>query len=170
MADVRSSIKQDGGSARACRSASLGHPGSALTRKSASQGHPSGTTQVESGVGFAPDSATVEPRPHVARLVLKRGTGLSVPLASLQHVVWKGKGELAHLPWVTGVQRAVVLVDRWGGFSGSVLALLSLDISVFAVSLDANVAAIKVATANLANLLHGGTVESFSRCVLPDFW
>ena len=60
-------------------------------------------------------------------------------------------------------------MDMWGGFSGSVLALLSLGIRVFAVSLETNAAAINVATANLANILHGGSVESFKPECLSDF-
>ena len=80
-------------------------------------------------------------------------------LYSAKPLSWRGFGELPQLSWRPKVFGLVVVLDLWAGFSGALIALLSLGLRVVAVAAETNQQAVAVARANFPNLVEVEFVE-----------
>ena len=94
-------------------------------------------------------------------------------LASRLHgakpVTWRGKGDLAQVPWTAPPRGAWLVLDLWAGYSGLCLALLQLGMHFYAVAAECEVDARSVAHNNMPNIVHVDRVEALTAQAFRPF-
>ena len=114
-------------------------------------------------MGYGPEPA---PGP-VQRQVLLADEGMagSSPsdlarmLYAAKPVTWRGRGDLAQVPWTSVPRGTWLVLDLWSGYGGLCLALLQLGMTFYAVAAECDQVARDVACKNLPHLLHVPYVE-----------
>ena len=62
------------------------------------------------------------------------GAQIADRILAMRPITWSTPGDLAQLPWTTHIPGKVLVLDLWSGCGGLLLSLLTLGITVYAVS------------------------------------
>ena len=80
-------------------------------------------------------------------------------LRAAKPVTWRGRGDLAQVPWTSGLRGTWLVLDLWAGISGLCVALLQCGVHFYGVAAECDEVAATVAMSNMPNLLHVSAVE-----------
>ena len=97
--------------------------------------------------------------PKKAKLITNLSCTLGDKLEAAKPAAWKGLGELPQVAWATELSGLYLVVDLWAGFSGTIMALLSLGIRAIVLAAEYDDDARYVAAKNMPNIVHIEKVE-----------
>ena len=105
------------------------------------------------------------PGPHLRQVLVCHGEDvktegdLASRLRASKPVTWRGRGDLAQVPWAPTVRGTWLVLDLWAGFSGLCIALLQMGLHFYGVAAECDEIACHVAGTNMPNLVHVPRVE-----------
>ena len=105
------------------------------------------------------------PGPHLRQVLVCHGEDaqtegdLASRLRASKPVTWRGRGDLAQVPWAPTVRGTWLVLDLWAGFSGLCIALLQMGLHFYGVAAECDEIACYVASTNMPNLVHVPRVE-----------
>ena len=87
---------------------------------------------------------------------------LSQRLHGAKPVTWRGRGDLAQVPWTSPPRGTWLVLGLWAGYSGLCVALLQLGMHFFAAAAECDADARRVAHENMPNIVHVERVEALT--------
>ena len=84
---------------------------------------------------------------------------LAARLYAAKPITWRGRGDLAQVPWSRPCRGTWLVLDCWSGMGGLCIELLQLGWHFYAASAEMDPMAAKVALDNMPNLVHVHRVE-----------
>lgn len=91
-------------------------------------------------------------------LVESSQTGLAAKMYAAKPITWRGRGDLAQVPWSQPCRGAWLVLDCWSGMGGLCIALLQLGWHFYAVAAEPDPIA-QAAVHNMPNLVHVPRIE-----------
>ena len=103
-------------------------------------------------------STPVEEPARAVALVESSQTGLAAKMYAAKPITWRGRGDLAQVPWSQPCRGAWLVLDCWSGMWGLCIALLQLGWHFYAVAAEPDPIA-QAAVHNMPNLVHVPPIE-----------
>ena len=122
-----------------------------------------------------PPRARSQDPPHLRQVLVRHGEDdptegdLASRLRASKPVTWRGRGDLAQVPWAPTVRGTWLVLDLWAGFSGLCIALLQMGLHFYGVAAECDEIACQVAGTNMPNLVHVPLVRTPGSCSLCTF-